>query len=732
MILFEEDWNLYPSAIVDTRTKNTSFLRLSALYREMGVKNHTFLLALINPSLQGIDPFNPDLTVEEMAMIAVECKLNFWYFIREVARVPAPTGRDSGPFKANRGNIALYWLFFNHITVILIQIRQTGKSVSCDMLNRYLLNIRCVNTDITLLTKDDDLRMKNLTRLKDIEDELPFYLRLRTKNDLANTEELTIKALGNTYKGFLPQKSPKAALNVGRGLTTPIVQFDEAAFLFNIAISLPAALAAGTAARDVARANDEPYGTLITTTAGKKDDRDGRFVFNIVEGSAIWSEAFLDAKNSEQLELIIRKSSPEGKLRVNCTFNHRQLGYSDEWLKRTIEETEVSGDDANRDFFNQWTSGTQLAPLPIELLERIKKSKKDDFFMEISGSYGYATRWMIPEHQIEQVMASNFFAMAIDSSDAVGGDDIGLVLREIKSGAIAAAGNYNETNLITFCEWLVEWFVRFENFVLIIERRSTGAMIVDYLILMLVAKGIDPFRRIYNKVVQEHEEFPDRFREINKPMNNRNRDVYVQYKKTFGFATSATGATSRTELYSKTLLNAAKNTADVVYDPKVVSQILGLEIRNGRVDHREGEHDDLAIGWCLSYWLLTNGKRLDFYGINSRDILSHSVAKQKATVDPIETYDRYEQQKLRKEIEELVEEMKKERDEFISRKLENRLIYLSDQLKLEENEKFSVDELIRDLRERRSIQHINSPNRFANQQGVLYNQGISPGYPRYR
>lgn len=708
MILFKKDWDSYPTAIVDTRTSNQTFIRYSALLREMGIDNHAFPLALVNRDLQGVDPYDMNLTIDEMTMIAIECKINPWYYFREIARAPGKVGGNDAIFRANRGNIAAFWLFFNHITFILVQIRQTGKSFSIDTLMTYLLNVRCRGTEINLLTKDDVLRSANLERLKDIESTLPYYLKQRSAGDIGNTEELTIKSLGNRYRGHLPSKSPKQALNIGRGLTSPIFDIDEGGFLYNIEISLPAALAAGTDARDKARKNGEPYGTIITTTAAKKDDRDGRYMYKLLSESAIWSEKLYDCKDLSELEHTIRQNSPKRDLRVNCTFNHRQLGYTDEWLKKAIEESLVTGEAADRDFFNIWTSGSQRSPLSVDITEKIRLSESSDRYDEISSPYGYVTRWYIPLDTIDRRMSSGHYIMSIDTSDAAGGDDIGCIVRDISTGEIVAAGNYNETNLITFAEWLISgWICRFDHLTMIIERRSTGSTILDYLILMLVSRGIDPFKRLFNRVVNDKDEYMERFREIDRPVYTRDNDVYIRYKKTFGFATSATGATSRSELYGSTLTHAAKYTGHLVKDKKTIDQILGLEIRNGRVDHAEGEHDDMCVAWVLGHWMMIHGRNLDYYGIDPRMILSRNQLKE-STDSPSAIYEQEEQKWLRSEIDRLVEEIRKEKDDYISKRLEGRLVSLSNKLILKENEHFSIDALMDEIRSKKRTNRLSS------------------------
>lgn len=185
--------------------------------------------------------------------------------------------------------------------------------------------------------------------------------------------------------------------------------------------------------------------------------------------------------------------------------------------------------------------------------------------------------------------------------------------------------------------------------------------------------------------------------------------------------------TSRDELYSTTLVNAAKQTGYAVNDPKTVHQILNLEIRNGRVDHKQGSHDDNVIAWLLSYWVISQGKNLGFYGINSRDILINVIKSDIET--PLDNYNQLEQRYIRKNIEETVERIKEERDTFIVQKLEAKLRVLASKLIIEENEHFSIDSLIHDLHEQRRI------NRSSNTSfsGSNYNYSQLPyGNMRYR
>jgi hypothetical protein len=724
MVLYAEDWSRYPGSKPNYDTKNESYLKLAGTYYAMGIKNYAFMLALHDQSLKDVDPFSPLLTELEMIKIAIECKVNPWYYFREIAKVPARSGSDAVPLLANRGNIALYWCFFNHVMTYLVQIRQTGKSISTDVLDSYLLNIRCRGTTINLLTKDDALRSENIQRLKDIIDEMPFYLKQRSKKDLDNTELINISSLGNWYKAHLPQKAKKFALNTGRGMSSPIFRVDEGPFQANIEISLPAALAAGVAMRNKARANNEPYGTTLTTTAGKKDDPDGRYFYQQICAAAEWTEKFFDAKDATELEVMIRAVSRglkekmrvgdeviRGEFAVNITMNHRQLGYDDAWLLTALEETKSVGDAADRDFFNRWTSGSLSSPLSIQQMEIIRGSQKEPLYVEDCkiGSFRVPCRWYIPKDSVEMYMAKNSSILSADTSDGAGGDDISLSLTDVKTGMLIASFNVNQVNLLAFSEWVCErWIIQCPNVTLIPERRSSAIALIDHLLLILPDRGIDPFKRIFNRIVNDPDENKTAYEEIKLPLSRRPHDIYVRYKKAFGRATSGGGMTSRSDLYSTTLISAARNCGHMVNDKTTIDQILSLETRNGRVDHAPGEHDDAVIGWLLGHWMLTKAKNLLHYGIQVTDILSRNRGGSEN--GGVITKEQREQIFYRDKIKDLLGKLEQEQSEIISMKIENELRFYNSKLIIEENEVLSLDELISKTKETKK-QNIISKNR---------------------
>ena len=105
-------------AYYQTKTKNTSFIKMYYLLKKLGIKNNKFFLRTFDTRLLNVDPWDTNLTFDQKKNVIVECQRNFYYFIREVVRVVVPGGKI--PYELNRGTVALNFCLLHNIKTILM------------------------------------------------------------------------------------------------------------------------------------------------------------------------------------------------------------------------------------------------------------------------------------------------------------------------------------------------------------------------------------------------------------------------------------------------------------------------------------------------------------------------------------------------------------------------------------------------------------------------------------
>ena len=705
-ILFLDDWykDENRNVIVDETTSNNSFLHLAQLYKSMGIANHAFPLQLHDADLQGINPHDEDaLNSRELQMrIALECSTNHFYYLREVARIPSSAGNLEIKFKAHRANIATAWLFFNHITTLLLQPRQTYKTHSTLQLMVNIMFNTTSNSKSNWLTKDETLRAKTFAEFKEIWNELPEYLQhIKQSGGLSNTEEAYVKALNNKLTGLIANASPKLAEKLGRGLTSPIDIVDELSFIANSEITIPAMLSNMTTAADVARESGAPYGAILATTAGKLDDRDGSFAFSLFDRAAPWTEHFFDCKNEASLIDTVMKSCKtiKGKMKtplVNCSFSHRQLGFTDEWVRNKMAATLGSKEQAERDYLNHWTFGNSLGVLTLDQINRLKKFEITDSYVEIDDMFNYSITWFVPKDKIASVMNRDHHILTADTSDLSGGDDTYIHFINVRTGASDATAMISESSINTLANWIYHLLIKYPNMTGLFERKSSAIAIYDILFELLVSVNIDPFKRLFNKVIQEKGEDLKRYEEV---MNERRRsiDMCLKYKKCFGFTTSFGGTNARSILYGRVFRNTIESFSDRVHDPVTIKQLCALEERNGKISHTSSGHDDAVISLLLGHWLLTHGRNFHDYGLDPSVILSANNSYNDITL--VSNQKEKEQLELRQVINDVYEELKLTKDDTIALKLERRLILLASYLDNKLINSMSVDQMLMNVKE---------------------------------
>ena len=713
-ILYEEDWGRYPSAIVHYETRNRSWVELAKKLELSGVRNNKFFLALINPELRYIDPWDENHPEKVKLAIATEISINPWYFFREIARFDKKEfGGKRYYINANRGNIAAWWCYFNRQDYNLTQPRQSGKSTSSNWLVVWLMFFRYRDSDIFLLTKDNTLRQNNVRSIKTYRDLLPDYLNPTTKKDVNNLIGITCTALGNRLYTAVSQNSKADADKVGRGFSCKTYIIDEGPYVDYLETSLNAMLPGGDAKQAEAEEKGEPYCNVYTTTCGSKADVSGRYYYDMVTNCLQWKDSLYDCKDEPMLKQLVDKNSTVKRL-VNLVFNHRQLGYSDEWLINILKKNGSVGAKANKDYFNIWDDGSAESPLDKDLAKVIRDSSRDPKYSEYTKE-GYVINWYIEKNSIANRMATQKFVMGLDTSDAVGRDAIAVTIVDVHSLEIVGSMLIKETNLMVFGYWLVDFMVKYENIVLIPERKNQAASLIDLLLIRLPINQQDPLKRIFNRLVHEGRIDDPKYKQYTRYLPT-GVEAYKEIKDQFGYATSGSGEYSRNALYRDTLILACEYGGSVMNDEGTIKEILALERKNGRIDHGSDGNDDRVVSWLLTAWLLISGRGLNHYGINNP--LSKAMDyRDRAKLDRGDKTlskrleDNERQLELKDEIDGYLSLLKNVKEEFLSSRYEAKLRMLEKEYTGTEFGALTVSDLIRQAKADKGKNRMNRRNK---------------------
>ena len=523
---------------------------------------------------------------------------------------------------------------------------------------------------MVLFTKDNGLRVSNIERLKAIFDLLPWYINPRDKSDSNNTENITINALQNRLDTVVGQTTLAGAMKVGRGLTVAILQVDELAFIPHIKESLETALAATGAARENAKNSGSHYYNTYTTTPGYVNTEEGAYAKSIYDSCCRWTEKFLDLPTHEELESTVRKNTRRGNFSILIEFNHRQLGKTDQWLKERILEANATGDRAEADFLNKWSQGTAASPISKENLIKLRESIVSKSYIDISTE-GYVMNWYIPEEDVMNGLNGRQMVLGMDSSEMIGNDNTTFCGRDVVTGEVLCTALINETNVLTLSNFVANFLIKYPNVTFVPEAKSTGVAIIDTVAQIFISKGINPFTRIFNYIVDEkdtRQDYQSAWGNISKGWNLN--EWYNKYRREFGYRTSGIGKNSRDNLYGTSFNASIKYTAHLARDEDLVTELESLIVKNGRIDHPANGHDDMVISYTLGYWFLTQAKNHELYGIDKEKILAGvKLSMTEENGGPIEEYRKAKQKQIKDTIDVYLERIKHCEDPYITQQL---------------------------------------------------------------
>jgi hypothetical protein len=377
-------------------TTNQSFLDMHYFLKAKGIKNNKFFLVLYDTDLAGVDPRDPRLNLMMKRKILAECIRNYWYFIREVVRIPMQGGEVGGGarYKLHRGNLALNFGFILNWNMFLELPRQHGKTISAIVRYLWCFLFGTRNSEFMFLNKKLDDSKMNLQRLKEIRAALPDYLRMDAQfsadgkkvKPSNSVETITNPTNNNKIKTAPSARNKVLANSLGRGCTMPFQWYDEYAFIpFNSIIYQSATPAYSRAAQN-AKQMGAPYGILITTTPGDLLTDEGASADNTRHNATQFSENYYDMslQGLQELMAVNTKSTF-----VYMRFTYKQLGSGEDYFDEMVKSLENKWDAIRREVLLEWAQTATNSPFDKVELDAVKALLREPIRQIMIGNCHY-------------------------------------------------------------------------------------------------------------------------------------------------------------------------------------------------------------------------------------------------------------------------------------------------------------------------------------------------------
>ena len=592
----------------DTGTKNASFLQLAKDLKSLGVKNWYFMLEIMDYSLVNVDPFACDenghttLSNDIITRIVAECRRNPWYYLREICRIEDQGNPNGIPYKANRGNIAQTWLILHGIDSWLCLPRQQGKTQSALAIQAWAYSFGTTNSTFIFINKDEGNAKENLRRLQGQIDLLPEYLRFESILNEEDGKRTKARKSATTMEHPITKNKiitkPKAtsydgALSIARGLTAPLLHFDEPEFTKHISTIVANSVSTYETAARNAENNGAMHARIFTCTPGDLDTDMGVEASVLLDKCCIWTEKFYDMTKEEMIEYIDKSKEDCNKI-VYIEFQYYQIGLTREWLDNISKRI---GDMlvVRREILLQRLHGSSDFPYLLEDLEYIQDNKRlpiDEIY--IMDFYKFDI--------YEELEKDIPYIVGIDCSTGTNGDNNAITILNpytVTPVAEFECAFVGETMYEKIIIELVQQYI--PKAIVCIERNSIGDGIVDHLLVSPIAN------RLY------FDRNKDLVEEKNKEMSTIESMLKKQasYKSFYGVYTSPH---SREQMFA-ILSNHVNEYKDKFVTQNIIRDFSRLvKTKSGKIAAGPGFHDDSIMSYLISLYVYYHGNNLAAFG----------------------------------------------------------------------------------------------------------------------
>jgi hypothetical protein len=558
------------------------------------------MLVLYDAELQYINPFDKNLPPEWQHRVHAEIIRNYWYFLREIVRIDVSGGTTS--FEFNRGNLALSWMIHNNINSYTEIPRQTFKSGTVAARIAYMWAFASMHSKCSFMANTEETCKGNLERVKMVLRNLPWYIQmLNEKLDTNNKESLMSSVTNNTIVVRNPPNSEQQAMNKGRGSTEETQWFDEPPHTKCIkTIVLNSSFSWGKA-KISAAANNAPYARIFSSTPGVLGTPEGDYIFSVFLPQCIPfdEKLFYDQPSLDKLKELVHVQSQNDFVYIR--FTYKQLGLGEDYFEEQCRLSQNDQEAIEREVLLKWARRSSDSPFTVEQLNRVYKNLKPPI-----GTVTIRNTYVLKFY--EKPDTKKKYVIAVDCSGMLDNDYSSIAFIDPQTfgvvGTLRSNARTAYSNTTSFTYAIVDIMRMFPEAILAIEKNNMGIAIIDSVMTL------DPelTERMYSSDLEPNQ------KAVNNGYgysDNENINLRKDFKRTMVYGFDTVSA-RRNQMFSEVLGIVINELYDVIRDYDIYVELNNI-IRNnkGRLDHRQGKHDDLLFAYLIGLWVLCYSKILN-------------------------------------------------------------------------------------------------------------------------
>ena len=603
----------------DFGSTNESFLQTAAELKALGIKNWYFMLEVKYPQIgvQDIDPYNPQISKEDQGKIHIESKANLWFWLREVARIPAQGAPQPFRVGLTRASCAATWCYLHNIDFMLCQPRQTWKTTIVLLLITYAFIYELKNVTIPFMHLKEADTLRNAEMLREYITTLPPYMNpWYGKKQLPGLKSLKYEEHGTSIKILSSAESEVKAKDKMRGMTLFVGMIDEWEYLNYISNVIAGAAPAMKSGRDIAEKTGGRSCMMLLSTPGDLETQTGKEAQHMIDQTPPFSEQFYDFTEEEikaHFEGVGQKNENgefEQITMLYIEFNYKQLRKDEKWRQAQYKaafQTNKLAEYRRGVLLERFRGGDAVLfdQRDIDYIkENVKQWSYDIFLRKKFHMYCY-------KHDIKSPdITSNTpyfdinipYLIGIDVAAGGDGDNTAICVVHPYTLEVVAELQSPYIGLIDLMRIITDIAKIIPKGVFCVETNSVGKAIVDFV----------------QETGLEHRFYYDPKMDLAKnaiEVKDALDEAKAKAKKKQYIGTYVTPSVRNNMM--DLLKRHVKDYKHLLITKQLASDILNLvKSKNGKIQAADGEHDDMVMAYLHTLYVLYYGNDISRFGID--------------------------------------------------------------------------------------------------------------------